>query len=229
MSTKKIAIDGPAGAGKSTVAKAVARTMGFVYIDTGAMYRAIGLGAVRRGIDASDAKAVEKILDELTVTMKHGPQGQMIFLNGEDVSEAIRMPEISVAASLVAVIPAVRLKLVELQRTLAEETDVIMDGRDIGTYVLPNAQLKVFLTASPEARARRRYDELREKGVQTTFEEVYQDMLFRDKNDSSRAFAPLRPAEDSVLVDSTEWTLQETIDQITDMVRQMTGDLPERS
>lgn len=229
MSTKKIAIDGPAGAGKSTVAKAVARTMGFVYIDTGAMYRAIGLGAVRRGIDASDAKAVEKILDELTVTMKHGPQGQMIFLNGEDVSEAIRMPEISVAASLVAVIPAVRLKLVELQRTLAEETDVIMDGRDIGTYVLPNAQLKVFLTASPEARARRRYDELKEKGVQTTFEEVYQDMLFRDKNDSSRAFAPLRPAEDSVLVDSTEWTLQETIDQITDMVRQMTGDLPERS
>ena len=229
MATKKVAIDGPAGAGKSTVAKAVAKTMGFVYIDTGAMYRAIGLGAVRRGIDAADAQAVENILDELQVTIKHGPQGQLIFLNGEDVSEAIRMPEISVAASLVAVIPAVRLKLVELQRKLAEETDVIMDGRDIGTYVLPGAQLKIFLTASPEARASRRYEELREKGVQTTFEEVYQDMLFRDKNDSSRAFAPLKAAEDSVLVDSTKWTLQETIDRVTDMVRQMTGALPERS
>lgn len=152
MPTRKIAIDGPAGAGKSTIAKAVAEELGFVYIDTGAMYRAIGLGAVRRKVDTTDQKGVEHILNELEVTIRHTDQGQQIFLNGENVSQAIRMPEISVAASQVAVIPAVRLKLVELQRKLAEETDVIMDGRDIGTYVLPNAQLKIFLTASPEAR-----------------------------------------------------------------------------
>ena len=217
MAVLNIAIDGPAGAGKSTIAKAVAGKLGFIYIDTGAMYRAVGLGAVRRGIDTTDAESVASILDELKITLCHTAQGQLIFLNGEDVSEAIRMPEISVAASNVAVIPAVRLKLVELQRELALNDNVIMDGRDIGTYVLPNAQLKIFLTAAPEARAQRRFLELSEKGVQTTFEEVFADMTYRDKNDSGRDFAPLKPAEDSILVDSTELTLSQTVEKITAM------------
>jgi len=220
MATLNIAIDGPAGAGKSTIAKAVAKELGFIYIDTGAMYRAVGLGAVRRGIDSSDAEGVISILDELDITLKHTEQGQLIFLNGEDVSAQIRMPEISVAASNVAVIPAVRLKLVELQRGLAQKDHVIMDGRDIGTYVLPNAQLKIFLTADPKARAERRLLELLEKGVKTTFEEVYEDMVYRDKNDSGREFAPLKPAEDSVLVDSTTMTLSETVAHITMLAKQ---------
>lgn len=214
MATFKIAIDGPAGAGKSTVAKAVAQRLGMIYIDTGAMYRAVGLGAVRRGIDTSNAKAVEEILDMLDIGICHSDEGQQIYLNGENVSKEIRLPEISVAASNVAVIPAVRLKLVEIQRALAEKTDVIMDGRDIGTYVLPDAQLKIFLTADPMARAKRRFDELSEKGVATTLDEVYRDMVYRDKNDSGREFAPLRPAEDSILVDSTELSIEETIERI---------------
>ena len=217
MAVLNIAIDGPAGAGKSTIAKAVAAKLGFIYIDTGAMYRAVGLGVVRRGIDTTDVEGVASILDELKRTLRHTELGQLIFLNGEDVSEAIRMPEISVAASNVAVIPAVRLKLVELQRELALNDKVIMDGRDIGTYVLPNAQLKIFLTAAPEARAQRRFLELSEKGVQTTFEEVFADMTYRDKNDSGRDFAPLKPAEDSVMVDSTELTLSQTVEKITAM------------
>lgn len=214
MATFKIAIDGPAGAGKSTVAKAVAQKLGMIYIDTGAMYRAVGLGAVRGGIDTSNAKAVEEILDMLDIGICHSDEGQQIYLNGENVSKEIRLPEISVAASNVAVIPAVRLKLVEVQRALAEKTDVIMDGRDIGTYVLPDAQLKIFLTADPMARAKRRFDELCEKGVATTLDEVYRDMVYRDKNDSGREFAPLRPAEDSILVDSTELSIEETIERI---------------
>ena len=215
METLKIAIDGPAGAGKSTIAKAVAKTLGFVYIDTGAMYRAIGLAAHRRGIDTTDAAAVSAILDEIEVSISHDARGQRVYLNKEDVSEEIRLPEISVAASHVAVIPAVRLKLVELQRKLAQQTDVIMDGRDIGTYVLPGAQLKIFLTADLAERARRRYAELAEKGVATTLDAVTEDMAFRDKNDSGRDFAPLKPAQDSVLVDSTAMTLDETVEKIT--------------
>lgn len=229
MQTQKIAIDGPAGAGKSTIAKAVAEELGFVYIDTGAMYRAIGLGAVRRKVNTTDAEAVEAILDDLAVTIRHSENGQLIYLNGEDVSQAIRMPEISVAASNVAVIPAVRLKLVELQRNLAEETNVIMDGRDIGTYVLPDAQLKIFLTASPEARAQRRFSELKEKGVETTYEEVFRDMEFRDRNDSGREFAPLKPAEDSILIDSTDLSLAETVEKIAKLAKAMRKSLEERS
>ncbi len=218
METIKIAIDGPAGAGKSTIAKAVAGALGFVYIDTGAMYRAIGLAAVRRGIDPLDTAGVEGILDEIEIGICHTEEGQQIYLNGENVSTEIRLPEISAAASHVAVIPAVRLKLVELQRILAEQTDVIMDGRDIGTYVLPNAQLKIFLTAKVEERAKRRFLELQEKGIATTQKEVLEEMKFRDNNDSSRDFAPLRAAEDSVLVDSTQLTLEETVAKITDLV-----------
>ena len=214
-----IAIDGPAGAGKSTISKAVAKRLGFVYIDTGAMYRSIGLAAVRHGIDTTDAEGVESILKDVEVSISHTEEGQQIFLNGENVSEEIRLPEISVAASNVAVIPAVRLKLVELQRSLAAKTDVIMDGRDIGTYVLPDAEIKIFLTASVDERAKRRLLELEEKGVATTFEEVKADMEYRDKNDSSRAFAPLKAAEDSIPFDNTAITLDEAIDKICEIVR----------
>lgn len=214
MATFKIAVDGPAGAGKSTVAKAVAERLGMIYIDTGAMYRAVGLGALRRGISTDSADAVESILGQLDITICNSAEGQQIYLNGENVSKEIRLPEISVAASNVAVIPAVRLKLVELQRALAQKSNVIMDGRDIGTYVLPDAQLKIFLTADPKARAKRRFDELCEKGITTTFEDVYNDMLYRDKNDSGREFAPLRPAEDSILIDSTDLSLEQTISKI---------------
>lgn len=215
----KIAIDGPAGAGKSTISKGAAKRLGFVYIDTGAMYRAIGFAAVRRGIDTSDAEGVKAILDDVEVSIRHDESGQLIFLNGEDVSTDIRLPEISVAASNVAVIPEVRLKLVELQRKLAADTDVIMDGRDIGTYVLPDAELKIFLTATVEERANRRCRELREKGVETDFEAVKKDMEYRDKNDSGREFAPLKPAEDSVYMDNTDMTLEESIDKVCELAR----------
>ncbi len=215
----KVAIDGPAGAGKSTISKAVAKRLGFVYIDTGAMYRAIGLAAVRRGIDTTDAQGVESILPDVDVSISHNESGQQVFLNGENVSDEIRLPEISVAASNVAVIPAVRLKLVELQRSLAEKTDVIMDGRDIGTYVLPNAEVKIFLSASVEERAKRRLKELLEKGVETDLESVKADMEYRDKNDSGRDFAPLKAAEDSIPFDNTNITLDEAIDKLCEIIK----------
>lgn len=210
----KIAIDGPAGAGKSTISKDVAKKLGIVYIDTGAMYRAIGLAAVRKGLDTADHEAVKSILDLVDIKISHIDGVQQIFLNDENVSEEIRLPEISVAASNVAVIPEVRLKLVELQRKLAEKCDVIMDGRDIGTYVLPDAELKIFLTASVEERAERRLKELVEKGVSTTLEEVRTDMEYRDKNDSGRDFAPLKAAEDSVELDNTYRSAEETAEEI---------------
>ncbi len=219
----KVAIDGPAGAGKSTISRAAAKRLGFVYIDTGAMYRAIGLAAVRRGIDTKDAEGVAAILDEVEVTIAHNEEGQQIFLNGENVSTEIRLPEISVAASNVAVIPAVRLKLVELQRALAEKENVIMDGRDIGTYVLPDAEVKIFLIASVEERARRRLKELLEKGVETDLEAVKTDMEYRDKNDSGRDFAPLKQAEDSILLDNTNITIEEAIERICKLVQDQRG------
>ena len=221
----KIAVDGPAGAGKSSIAKAIAHELGFVYIDTGAMYRAIGLAAVRKGIDTKDQQSVISILDQVQIELQHDQHGQQIYLDGENVSQEIRMPEISVAASNVAVIPAVRLKLVELQRILAKQGNVIMDGRDIGTYVLPDAQIKIFLTASVEARARRRHAELMEKGIASTLEDVTIDMKYRDQNDSGRDFAPLKPADDSILVDSTDMSLQETIDKILSIVSEREKEL----
>ena len=216
----KVAIDGPAGAGKSTIARAAAKMLGFIYIDTGAMYRAVGLYAWRQGVDTkNDTEGVVRLLPEIEVTISHVDGVQRVFLCGEDVSEEIRLPEISVAASNVAVIPEVRLKLVELQRALSEKTDVIMDGRDIGTYVLPDAEVKIFLTADVRKRAERRYLELAEKGVSTTLEEVLSDMEYRDKNDSGRAFAPLRQAEDAVLVDTSFNTPDESISEVVDIIR----------
>lgn len=221
MGTFKVAIDGPAGAGKSTIAKAAAHRLKFVYIDTGAMYRAVGLAAVRAGINPNtDIEEVEAMLPQVEIDISHGENGQEIFLNGENVSKEIRLPEISVAASDVSKIPAVRQKLLGLQRSIAEKTDVIMDGRDIGTVVLPHAELKIFLTASVEERAMRRYRELCEKGIESSFDDVKRDMEYRDKNDSEREIAPLRPAEDSVIVDTTGKTLEESVEWIFSIIRE---------
>ncbi len=221
MATFKIAIDGPAGAGKSTIAKLAAGELGIIYVDTGAMYRAIGLACIRQGINpGEDIQQVEKLLPSINVEIAHSDGGQSVFLNGEDVSVEIRLPEVSVAASDVSKIPAVREKLLELQRCLAEKTDVIMDGRDIGTVVLPNAQLKIFLTASVEERAMRRFRELMEKGIECDFDSVKSDMEYRDKNDSERKIAPLRPAEDSIVVDTTGKTLDESVDWIMQIIKE---------
>lgn len=223
MKTFQIAIDGPAGAGKSTIAKAAAKRLGFVYIDTGAMYRAIGLFALRAGANTKQAQEVVPLLEDIQILIAHTEEGQQIYLNGENVSVEIRKPAVSVAASDVAVIPEVRLKLVELQRQLAKKDNVIMDGRDIGTYVLPDAEIKIFLTASVDARAKRRLVELKEKGISTNFEEVKRDMEYRDKNDAGRDFAPLRAAEDSVLLDSTDLTLEETIAEVLKLIEVKRG------
>ncbi len=221
MATFKIAIDGPAGAGKSTIAKLAAKELGIVYVDTGAMYRAIGLAAIRKGVDPDkDIAAVEAMLPEVNVEIAHSDTGQKVFLNGEDVSTEIRLPEVSVAASDVSRIPAVRTKLLELQRGLAQKTDVIMDGRDIGTVVLPDAELKIFLTASVEDRAMRRFEELVTKGIECDFDEVKRDIEYRDKNDSEREIAPLKPAEDSVYVDTTGNELEESVKIIMDIINE---------
>ena len=206
-----IAIDGPSGAGKSTIAKRLAAKMGFVYVDTGALYRTVGLAAVQAGIDCHDADAVTALLPAISVELTHVDGTQRVLLNGQDVSDFIRTPEISMAASAVSAIPAVRAFLFETQQDMARRHNVIMDGRDIGTVVLPNAQVKIFLSASVEARARRRYKELIEKGETVTFEDVLEDMKQRDYNDSHRALAPLKPAEGAVMVDTTDLTLEESV------------------
>lgn len=224
MSNIKIALDGPAGAGKSTVAKAVARELGIVYIDTGAMYRTAALFAIRNGIDIKNEK--EKLiskLDDIKMDILYTDKGQRMFLLGEDVSEKIRTEEVSMGASNIAVIPEVRLKLVDMQRELAKSKSVIMDGRDIGTYVLPDAELKVFLTATPECRAERRYKENIEKGMDCNLSDILEDIKKRDENDSKREFAPLKCAQDAVLVDSTDMTLDEVIKTIKNLAEEAIG------
>ncbi len=219
MSGLNIAVDGPAGAGKSTISKLLAKDLGLVYIDTGAMYRAVALKMLRAGVDVKqDAVAVERILGDTDIDIRHAPDGQRIFLDGEDVTGKIRTPQVSVMASDVAVIPAVRLKLVALQRALAQKSDCIMDGRDIGTYVLPNASLKLFLTASAEDRAKRRFDELLARGESVTYEAVLRDLKYRDKNDSTREMAPLKPAADSVLVDTTGNTFEQSVGLLKNII-----------
>ena len=204
-----IAIDGPAGAGKSTIARLAARELGYIYVDTGALYRAIGLAARRSGIASSDSAAVIALLDEITVELAfNDAHEQIVLLNGEDVSGLIRTPEISMMASAVSAIPEVRAFLLELQRDMARRNNVIMDGRDIGTVVLPDAQIKIFLSASPECRARRRYDELVAKGMDVDYDDVLKDVVDRDYADSHRAVAPLKPAEGAVMVD-TSWQSQD--------------------
>jgi cytidylate kinase len=198
-----IAIDGPSGAGKSTISKKLSADLGILYLDTGALYRAIGLYVQRAGINSKDAEKIAEALKDIKIELAYVKGEQRIFLCGIDVTKDIRMPEISIYASDVSAIPQVRAFLLDLQRDTAKHNSVIMDGRDIGTVVLPDAQIKIFLTASPEDRAKRRYEELIKKGIKTTFEEVLGDILYRDSNDSSRAVAPLKPAGDAVILDTT--------------------------
>ncbi len=218
-----IAIDGPAGAGKSTIARAVAKELGYIYVDTGALYRTVGLKFSREGADTTLKCDVEGILAKTNVDIAFVGDEQHVFLDGEDVFDKIRTPEASMMASAVSAVPVVRAFLLDLQRKMARENDVIMDGRDIGTVILPNAQVKIFLTASPEERARRRFAELTEKGTVTTFEEVLSDMKVRDYNDSHREIAPLKPAEDSKVVDTTGLTLEESKAAILDVVKNKLG------
>lgn len=214
-----VAIDGPSGSGKSTMARRLSRAFNFIYVDTGAIYRTLGLACYRAGIDRRDAKAVMKILSGLDIQIRYNEAGEQCMLfNGEDVSKEIRLPEISLCASDVSSHQEVRSFLLEMQRRFARENNVIMDGRDIGTVVLPDADLKIYLTASPEARARRRLAELKEKGENVSFEEVLHDMIIRDEQDSNRAAAPLRKAEDAVELDSSDLSAEETFGRLCEIV-----------
>lgn len=214
-----VAIDGPAGAGKSTIARAAAAQLGFVYVDTGALYRAIGLAVCRRGIDGTDVPGILATLPEIQVGLTYQDGAQHVLLDGEDVSDAIRTPQISTYASQVSSVPEVRAYLLDLQRDLARRQSVIMDGRDIGTVILPDAKVKIFLTASPEKRAARRCAELREKGQDVTVEGILADMERRDALDASRATAPLKQAEDAVLVDTSDLTLEQSIEAVLTVIR----------
>lgn len=216
-----VAIDGPAGAGKSTIAKAAAKALGYIYVDTGALYRTVALGAVRAGVLESD-DGIAALLPNLLVELKFVDGSQHVYLNGEDVSDLIRTPEISMGASKVSAVPAVRAFLLDLQRDLAKKNNVIMDGRDIATVVLPNAQVKIFLSATPECRARRRYKELLEKGQTVTYEEVLADVNRRDYQDSHREIAPLKPSADSIMADTSELDLQQSTDLIINIIREHT-------
>lgn len=216
-----VAIDGPAGAGKSTIAKAAAKALGYIYVDTGALYRTVALGAVRAGVLDSD-DGIAALLPNLRVELKFVDGSQHVYLNGEDVSDLIRTPEISMGASKVSAVPAVRAFLLDLQRDLAKKNNVIMDGRDIATVVLPNAQVKIFLSATPECRARRRYKELLEKGQTVTYEEVLADVNRRDYQDSHREIAPLKPSADSIMADTSDLDLQQSTDLIINIIREHT-------
>ena len=221
---RSIAIDGPSGAGKSTLARALAQEMGYLYVDTGAIYRTVGLAVQRRGVDPKDAHAVERVLGQVDITMGHGPDGaQRMYLDGEDVSQAIREHIISSYASQVAALPPVRAFLLAKQRHLAENHNVIMDGRDIGTVVLPQADVKIFLTADPHARAQRRYLELLERGQQADLEQVLTDVMERDRQDMERAISPLKKAEDAHVVDTTGKNLEESRSLLRSVVESVLG------
>lgn len=218
MNYISIAVDGPAGAGKSSVSKAVAKKLGFVYIDTGAMYRTVALNAIRRGIDCrKEPEKVVEALKDAEIEIKYLQETQHIYLNGEDVSGEIRTEQVSVGASDVAVISEVRKKLVSMQQEMAKNANVIMDGRDICNHVLPKAQVKIFLTASVDERASRRFNEMTEKGVKCDFEELKREIEYRDRNDSEREEAPLRQAPDAVLLDTTGMTFDEVVKKVTEM------------
>ncbi|MDE7295032.1 MAG: (d)CMP kinase [Oscillospiraceae bacterium] len=213
-----IAIDGPAGAGKSTIAKAAAKELGYIYVDTGALYRSIAYYVMSQGKDVKNTAEVEGLLQDIVPELKYIDGQQHVFVNGEDVTGKIRTPEVSMATSVVSAIPRVRDFLFNLQQKIAVENNVIMDGRDIGTVVLPNADLKIFLTASPEARAERRYKELSEKGNAPAYEQVLSDIIKRDREDSTRKIAPLKQAADAVLLDTTDMTLEEATETIIGMI-----------
>lgn len=216
-----VAIDGPSGAGKSTIARAAAKRYGFIYVDTGAIYRTVAYAVYLAGKSCTDKEAVCSLLPTISISMDYDEHGvQRMVLNGTDVSEAIRLPENSIRTSQVSALPEVRSFLMDMQRDQAKRCNVVMDGRDIGTVVLPDASLKIFLTASAECRAERRYRELAEKGVETTFEEVLRDIEKRDWNDTHRDTAPLRQAPDAVLLDTSGLTLDESIDAVCDLIRE---------
>ena len=218
-----IAIDGPSGAGKSTVAKAAAKELGFVYLDTGAIYRTVAWHITMLGIGPKDTDHVPMVLNDANIEIDFQPDGQHMILNGKDITGEIRTPEIASVASQVSAQPAVREFLLDMQRDQAKTYNIIMDGRDIGTVVLPNASLKIYLTASPEARARRRYEEYLQKGQKATYEEVLEDQKKRDYDDSHRKIAPLKQAKDAVVVDTTEMGLQESIDAVIGLIREKLG------
>lgn len=216
-----IALDGPAGAGKSSIAKRAAKALDYIYVDTGALYRTIGLAATRKGVEPKPSNEVEKLLSEITVDLTFNDKGeQIVLLDGEDVSGLIRTPEVSMMASKISAIPSVRVYLLDLQRNMAKSHNVIMDGRDIGTVVLPDAKVKIFLTASPEARAQRRYKELCEKGMDVKYEDILNDVITRDYNDSHRETAPLKPAEGCVMVDTTELDFEQSVEKIISVIKE---------
>lgn len=215
-----IAIDGPAGAGKSTIARLAAKELGFIYVDTGALYRTIGLAASRRSLTAEDKDAIIEMLTAIKVELAFNEKHeQIVLLDGEDVSGLIRTPEISMMASAVSAIPEVRAFLLDLQRDMAHTNNVIMDGRDIGTVVLPDAKIKIFLSASPECRARRRYDELIEKGMDVKYEDILSDVVARDYADSHRDIAPLKPADDAIMVDTSGEDLETSVNKLLTIMR----------
>ena len=219
-----MALDGPSGAGKSTLAKAVAKELGILYVDTGAIYRALGVAARRRDVDPHDEAAVTALLPEVEIALRHGEDGlQRMYLNGEDVTEAIRLPEISMYASAVSAQPAVRAFLLEMQRALARQQSVIMDGRDIGTVVLPDAEVKIYLTADAEVRARRRFLELEQRGTPKPFEEVLAEQKERDWNDTHRDVAPLRQADDAIRLDTSRLDFEQSRELILKTVRERVG------
>ncbi|MBQ9517503.1 MAG: (d)CMP kinase [Eubacterium sp.] len=216
-----VAIDGPAGAGKSTIAKAAAKELGYIYVDTGALYRTVALSAQKMGLlDSLTEENVDKILANSTVELKYIDGAQAVFLNGEDVSSLIRTPEISMGASTVSAIPKVRAFLLDLQQSIAKTNNVIMDGRDIATVVLPNADVKIFLFASPECRAKRRYDELIEKGESVMYEDVLADVNQRDYQDSHREIAPLKPSKESIMLDTSELNLEDSINAVINTIKE---------
>lgn len=214
-----VAIDGPAGAGKSTIARRAAKEIGFIYVDTGALYRAIGLFMLEHGVDAANENDVCKQLGHVQISLAFQKGEQRVILNGEDVSDKIRTSQVSMAASAVSAIPNVREFLFDLQKNIAKNNNVIMDGRDIGTVVLPDAKIKIFLTASPEERAQRRYEEMLSRSMKVDYQEVLADLKTRDYNDSHRAVAPLVPAKDALLVDTTGNTLEQSIAKLTGIIK----------
>ena len=224
----QIAIDGPGGAGKSTISKAVAAKLGIVYVDTGALYRTIGYYVRKKEIDPRDKEGVGAILPEISIEVAYVDGAQHVFLNGEDLGDKIRTPEMSMYASAVSAIPSVRAFLLETQKEIARKNSVIMDGRDIGTVILPNADCKIFLTASPECRAKRRYDELIAKGQKVVFEDVLREMNERDTQDSTREIAPAQAAPDAVILDNSALTFEESVDAVIALVREKTDFFEEK-
>lgn len=209
-----VAIDGPAGAGKSTAAKKLSTMLGAIYLDTGAMYRTVALAAIQRGIDTKDGEKLEKMLDDIEIEIKFSDDEQVIYLDGKAVNGFIRTPEVSIGASNVAVFPPVRKKMVELQREIAAKNKVVMDGRDIGTFVLKDAKYKFFLIADIEVRASRRFKELIAKGIKADMDSIIEDINYRDNKDSGRAFAPLKQAEDAILIDTTKQSIKEMVEEM---------------